>query len=153
MRKHTLNLLIVSVLLISISIGCNLRSDVDQTENAVVVDKEINVGEFKRIDGYELKGQRFAFYRIPNGLDQKTLVEIARAIHKGENDAQLILVDDEARVNEYIDYVKAFSAGNSNKELPKDWADAHIVANVQRYINGRWVLCKGYGFEEIADLK
>ena len=101
MRKHTHNLLIATVLLITVSIGCNLRSDIDRTENAVAIDEEKNAVEFKRIDSYEINGQRFAFYKIPNGLDRETLIETARAIHKGEDDARLILVDDDAHIDEY----------------------------------------------------
>ena len=37
--------------------------------------------------------------------------------------------------------------------MPKEWADKHIVANVQKYMSGKFMLCKGAGYKEIAELK
>jgi len=40
-----------------------------------------------------------------------------------------------------------------DKPIPAAWADKHIVANVQKYMTGKFVLCKGNGSSEIAELK
>jgi len=37
--------------------------------------------------------------------------------------------------------------------MPAEWADKHIIANVQKYMSGKFVLCEGNGSKEIADLK
>ncbi len=50
--------------------------------------------------------------------------------------------------------LKAISGqGEIDKPMPAAWADKHIVANVQKYMSGKFVLCKGNGSSEIADLK
>lgn len=90
---------------------------------------------------------------IPSGLDEEELIATAQAIHDQEPRAQLILVDDRARLAEYILYAREFSRGNTEAFYPQEWADRHIIANVQLYLSGRWVLCRGNGHEEIADLK
>ena len=48
---------------------------------------------------------------------------------------------------------KAVSAGNYDAELPKQWAEDHIVANVQKLLSGKWMLYESYGYKEIAELK
>lgn len=105
----------------------------------------------KKLDAYEARGLRFAFYLIPAGLEREDLLETARKLHEKEPDTQLILVDDDSQAAEYIAYAR--SAGSSGQRMPREWADKHIVANVQKYLNGRWVLCEGYGFKEIAGLE
>ena len=37
--------------------------------------------------------------------------------------------------------------------MPQEWAHKHIVANVQLYMSGKFVLCEGNGSKEIAELK
>lgn len=107
-----------------------------------------------RISGYSIEGNKFAYYKIGKDVPQDVLTELAQKIHDSEPDTQLIFVDDDSELNKYINYVKAVSGpGDVSIEMPKEWADKHIVANIQKYMNGKFVLCKGYGYMEIADLK
>lgn len=140
------------IILLGAALACNLDADNDgssggesQSENASLP---------KKLDSYELKGIKFAYYQIPAGLGKEELVKMATEIHESESDTQLILVDDDSKVDEYIKYVKAISGvGELEDPMPQEWADKHIVANVQKHMNGRWVLYKSYGFEEIAELE
>lgn len=108
-----------------------------------------------KLDDYTIRGFRFVYFRIPAGLDRDKLIETAQKLHDAVPDAQLILVDDDARLKDYIKYVKALSGEGDIEDTDPvtDWADKHIIANVQKYASGKFVLCKGNGHEEIADLK
>lgn len=77
----------------------------------------------------------------------------ARTVHDGEADAQLILVDDDSGLAEYVNYAKRFSKGETTAELPKEWAERHIAANMQKYPSGKYNLCESYGSVEIAELE
>ncbi len=37
--------------------------------------------------------------------------------------------------------------------MPQEWADKHIVANLQKFLSGKWMLYKGYGYEEIGEIR
>jgi len=107
-----------------------------------------------KLDSYTIKGMKFAYFKIPSGLSEEKLIEIAQKLHDQTSDAQLILVDEDSELADYIKYAKAISGvGEIEKPMPMEWADKHIVANVQKYTSGKFVLCKGYGSVEIADLK
>ncbi len=148
MKNNKLNVLLVLALIIGFGSACSF--DLGKTP----VDSEVNLEKFpKMLDSYEIKGFKFAYYQIPQGLEKEKLIKVAQAIHEQENDTQLILVDDDSKVAEYITYVKALSIGEVSDPIPQEWADKHIVANVQKYMNGRWVLCESNGSAEIADLK
>lgn len=115
---------------------------------------ESGVSGTQRLTGYSLKGIKFAYYKIGSGLSEAQLIETAQKIHDAEPDTQIILVDDDSRLADYVAYVKAVSGpGDVSVEMPVEWADEHIVANIQKYMSGRFVLCRSYGFMEIADLK
>lgn len=148
MKNNRFNLLLILALVIGIGLACSF--DAGDTKNDLQND---SVKLPKKLDAYEIKGLKFAYYLVPKDLSREKLIKVAQAIHKLEDDTQLILVDDEEKVAEYIEYVKGISSGNVDKPMPQEWADEHIVANVQKYLNGRWVLCEGYGFVEIADLE
>ena len=107
----------------------------------------------RKLDGYTLRGLTFSYYLIPAGLSRDELMKTAQEIHQGEPDAQLILVDDESGVGDYIAYAKGVSQGNQDVKLPKEWADKHIVANLQKFMSGKWMLYEGYGYKEIGELK
>ncbi|MCB1025814.1 MAG: hypothetical protein KDB79_15570 [Acidobacteria bacterium] len=149
MKSSKVNVLLVLSLVIGIGIGCSL--DTKDPNSSSQNDSE----KFpKKLDNYEIKGFKFAYYQIPKGLSREELLKVAQAIHEMETDTQLILVDDDSKVAEYIKYVKAISgSGEIDEPLPQEWADKHIIANVQKYMNGRWVLCESNGSKEIADLK
>jgi hypothetical protein len=154
MVSNKLNAFLALIAVLGIGLACGLDSN----------DKDSSVGEPgtgtesdslpRKLDSYSIKGINFAFYLIPAGLDREALIETAEKIHADETDTQLILVDDDSKVTEYIKYAKAISGlGEIEGPMPQEWADKHIVANLQKYMNGRWVLCKGNGSEELADLK
>jgi hypothetical protein len=149
MKSNKFNVLLVLSLVIGIGLACSF--DKKDAKSSSPNDSE----KFpKKLDNYEIKGFKFAYYQIPKGLNEEKLLKVAQAIHEQENDTQLILVDDVSKVADYIKYVKAVSgSGEIEEPMPQEWADEHIVANVQKYMNGRWVLCEGYGYKEIADLK
>ena len=110
-------------------------------------------GQSRRLDGYTVRIFKFSYYLIPKGLSGEALLAEAAAIHKLEPDAQLILVDDESRVKEYIAHAKAVSEGRTDVELPQAWADEHVIANLQKMMSGKWMLYKGYGYEELGEVK
>lgn len=133
------------------------RAEAPQTQAAV---PEEQAGAAKapeqlplRLDSYTIKGLIFTYYQIPAGLDDDQLIATAQSLHEKEPKAHLILVDDRAQLAEYIHYAQEFSRGNTEAFYPEEWAERHIIANVQLYLSGRWVLCRSNGYEEIADLK
>lgn len=135
-------------------LACGLDADESSSSGNDKGTQTENASLPKKLDSYELKGIKFAYYLIPAGLETDELVKTAKEIHESENDTQLILVDDDSKIDEYIKYVKAISGiGELEDPMPQEWADKHIVANVQKHMNGRWVLYKSYGFEEIAELE
>lgn len=107
----------------------------------------------RRLDRYTIKGIVFAYYLIPAGLDREGLIAAAQSLHEADPKAQLILVDDQEQVAAYIQYAKETSLGNTEVSFPAEWADRHVIANVQRYVSGKWMLCESYGYVEIAELK
>jgi hypothetical protein len=105
------------------------------------------------LDRYTIKGMTFAYYLVPSALGPEDLIAAAQALHHGEPKAQLILVDDTRQLKEYINYAKEFSRGNLDAYFPTEWAKQHVIANVQKFISGKYKLCRGMGVDEIADLK
>lgn len=158
--KNKLNILLVIILLLGVSLACN-RSEAkpggggtnieNQTETRVT--KTGNENETKRLDSYSLRGLEFIYYRIPADLSREELIETAQKLHEEEPKAQLILVDDDSQVEDYVKYAKAVSSGDYDAEFPKQWAEDHIVANVQKLLSGKWMLYESYGYKEIAELK
>lgn len=145
MNNNKLNFLLILLVVVGIGLACRNETGGSKNESEKLP---------KKLDSYEIKGLKFAYYLIPKDLSPDKLKKTAEWIHGQEDDTQLILVDDDSQVAEYISYVKAISSGGEvEKPLPQEWADKHIVANVQKYLNGRWVLCEGYGYKEIADLE
>lgn len=103
---------------------------------------------------YTIKGIQFAYFRIPAGLSREQLIAAAQALHEQQPKAQLVLVDDDSKLKEYVTYVKAISGqGELTGPVPQEWADKHIVANVQLYTSGKFVLCESNGSKEIAELE
>ncbi len=144
MKSNKLNVLFFIAIAIGLGFACG-RNSGDQED----VSKRLP----RHLDSYEIKGIRFAYYLIPKDLNTEGLTKVANSIHKEKPDSNLILVDDDSKLENYIRYAKSISSGGEPTELPSEWADKHIIANVQKYLNGRWVLCKGNGYEEIAELE
>jgi hypothetical protein len=154
MNKNILNFMLILILVAGIGLACNLKTG----DTKIADDSRTEVSETealpKKLDAYEIKGFKFAYYLIPAGLERADLLKTAGEIHRTEPDTQLVLVDDETRVADYIKYVKSVSgAAEAGAEMPQEWAEKHIVANVQKYMNGRWVLCESYGYKEIGDIE
>ena len=152
--KNLFNLSLVVVAIIAVNIGCADDGKGNSGTSNQGIGGKVAVKETK-LDSYTIKGIKFAYYKIPAGLNREELIKLAQKIHDSEPDTQLILVDDDSKVKEYIAYVKAISGqGDIDKvELPQEWADKHIVANVQKYTSGKFVLCESNGSVEITDLK
>lgn len=145
--KNKFNALFILILLLGIGLSCD---NFGTSESPTF--RNYNEAEPKRIDGYKLRGLEFAYYKIPADLNREELIAMAQKLHEEEPNAQLILVDDESQVQDYIAYAKAVSSGNYEAKLPKEWADKHIVANLQKMVSGKFILCEGYGYKEIAEL-
>ncbi|MBD0373110.1 MAG: hypothetical protein ICV60_19875 [Pyrinomonadaceae bacterium] len=159
MRPHNINLLLVIILCAGIVQGCKLGGE-NRNEagnqgsgNSATESKQETGKKTRRLDGYTLRGLTFSYYLVPSGLSRDELLKTAGEIHRDEPDAQLILVDDESGVQDYITYVKAVSQGDAEAKLPKEWADKHIVANLQKLMSGKWMLYEGYGYKEIGEVK
>jgi hypothetical protein len=132
-------------------------NEVDKRKPAASNSTETNVAKLgttvMKLDSYTLKGVRFGYFKIDSDLSKEQLIAVAQQIHEQEPDSQLILIDSPSELAQYIRYAKAISAGDNTEPLPATWADKHIIANVQKYTSGKFMLCKGYGFEEIAELQ
>jgi hypothetical protein len=153
--KNNLNILLVLILLLGVSLACN-RSEAkpdlkNQTETRAT--KTETSGETERLESYSLRGLEFIYYKIPADLSREELIETAQKLHEAEPKAQLILVDDASQVADYVKYAQAVSSGDYDAEFPKQWAEDHIVANVQKLLNGKWMVYESYGYKEIAELK
>lgn len=107
-----------------------------------------------RIETYKLLGINFSYYKIPQNLSREELITTAQKLHENEPDANLILVDDDSKLNEFIRFAKVVNPGYDDPEKPKEWADNHIIAAVRKsYWSGKTNLYAGYGNEKINELK
>ena len=152
---NKLNILLVLILLLGVSLACNrseAKSDY-QNERPRAEKRETKNDTTERLDSYSLRGLEFIYYKIPANLSREQLIETAQKLHEDEPKAQLILVDDDSQVQDYVKYAKAVSSGNYDAEFPKQWAEEHIVANVQKLLSGKWMVYESYGYKEIAELK
>lgn len=156
MLQNRTNSLLGLGLLMLAALGCNLagsnNNNSSQEGNAPGVAQESGTKP-RRLDSYTVRGFKFSYYLIPAGLSREELIATARELHDAEPDAQLVLVDDDSQVQEYITYAKEVSQGNADAKLPQEWADNHIVANLQKLMSGKWMLYKSNGYEEIGLLE
>lgn len=153
--KNNLNILFVLILLLGVSLACN-RSEAkseSETDAPRAEKRETKSNETERLDSYSLRGLEFIYYKIPADLSREQLIETAQKLHENEPKAQLILVDDDSQVEDYVKYAKQVSGGNYDAEFPQQWAEQHIVANVQKLVSGKWMIYESYGYKEIAELK
>lgn len=144
-RRNYFNLLLT----IAVSLGIGLACTGTKAEDSKTTTTKLPA----KVAEEKIRSFRFVYFKIPAGLGEKELIDTARELHDSEPDAQLILVDDDSQLDKYITYTKEWSNGNYEAELPKEWMEKHVVANVQKYMSGKFVLCKGAGYKEIADLK
>ena len=146
--QHKLTFLIILALSFCLNLACSSSG-----AQEIKVQTTTSSLKTEKLESYTLRGIKFSYYKIPNDLPREDLIKTARTIHAAEPDAHLILVDDTTQVEEYIKYAQAFGKNDFGVELPKQWADAHIVANAQKLVSGKWQLCEGYGYKEIIDLE
>jgi hypothetical protein len=152
---NKLNLILILMILLSFGLACSLN-DSQASGNGNDSRQQIELGQndkFRRLETYSVRGFKFSYYLIPKGLDRAELIATAQEIRSAEPDAQLVLVDDDTQLPEYVAYAREISLGNSGAKPPKEWANRHIIANVQKYLSGKWMLCEGNGYREIAELK
>jgi hypothetical protein len=147
--KNNLSFLLIVILALSFTSACSSTEAKSETPTAKQPIKPLA----ERIDGYSRMGIEFSYYRIEPGLSREELITLAQKLHEAEPKASIILVDDDSKAREYIEFAKLINPGPDDVEMPRAWADEHIVANVQRYLSGKFVLCEGYGHKEIAELK
>ena len=155
MNKNPRNLLLIFPILLIAGFACsNLSDDSKSNEKPSAETKSPKSSKSGKLDGYTLRGIKFAWYKIPTGLSKDELIAAAQKFHDQEPDTQLILVDDDSKLADYVKYAKAISGeGEIEKPMPAEWADKHIIANVQKYMSGKFVLCEANGSKEISDLK
>lgn len=155
MKNNQRNLLFVLPLLLLVAIGCSdLVKNSETGSKPAEPNKAADPSKPARLEGYTIKGIKFAWYKVPPGLKGDELIATAQKLHDQEPDTQLLLVDDTSELADYIAYAKAISGqGEITKPMPAEWADKHIIANVQKYMSGKFVLCEGNGSKEIVDLK
>ena len=117
------------------------------------IEKNSENGDLPRkVESYEIKGFKFSYYLIPKDLSREELIETAQKLHDEEPERHLILIDDESGLSEYIEYAKEFSSGSTNASYPKHWVNKHLIANVQKNMDGSWYICEGNLYEKIARL-
>lgn len=117
-----------------------------------------NVNESKpangRIETYKLLGINFSYYKIPQNLSREELITTAQRLHEGEPDANLILIDDDSKVHDFIKFAKVINPGYNDPEMPKEWAEKHIIATARKsFWSGKTNLYTGYGNQKISELK
>jgi len=152
MKSHIVSILLALVIIGVTCVSCSDRRKARHPAQGEATETESETKP-QRLDSYTIKGFIFAYYLIPSGLGREELIDTAQALHDREPEAHLILVDDRAGLDEYIHYAKEFSQGRTEAPFPKEWADKHIIANLQKYVSGKWMLCESYGYNEIAELK
>lgn len=154
--RNKINLILILALFSFLGLACNFNTkanDKSSLNSSQKIETNKDENKPKRLDNYTVRGFKFSYYLVPKNLTDDELITIANEIHAQEPEAQLILVDEEAGLADYVNYAKEISKGNKDITFPKEWADEHIVGNVQKYLSGKWMLCEGNGYREIAELK
>lgn len=149
MILNKLNLSFVLFILAAVGLGCGTESAEDRIGSATPA---AAIGKPRKIEKYSLRGMNFAYFLVPSNLGRDELIQAARQAHNDEPNCQIIFIDDDSQLEQYVKYAKGVSSGNYDSEIPLEWAETHIIANIQKYINGKYVLCEGNGYKEIAEL-
>lgn len=150
----------VFALSLLVILGCTCSSDDEgrqrtgeNRQEIGKIEKNSESGDLPRkVESYEIKGFKFSYYLIPKNLSRDELIETAQKLHDAEPERHLILIDDESGLSEYVEYAREFSSGNTDASYPKDWVNKHLVANVQKNMDGSWYLCEGNLYEKIVRL-
>jgi hypothetical protein len=154
--RNKMNLLLIFALFSFLGLACNFdtkANDKTSLDSRQQIETNNAENKPKKLDSYTVRGFKFSYYLVPKNLTHEELITAANEIHTQEPESHLILVDEEAGLSEYVNYAKEISKGNKDVTFPKEWANEHIVGNVQKYLSGRWMLCEGNGYREIAEIK
>jgi hypothetical protein len=144
MRRRVL--LLIGCMSLAMLRGGSIRSQPDAADQARVKELGEFTNRFKITNRYVL---------IPAGLSEAELIAIAKRLHRSEPKATYWFLDDDSQFPKLLASLKEIEAGNS-ENYPSDWAGEHIVANLQEWLGGggrRWVLCKGSGIDQIAEIE
>lgn len=153
MRRQKFIQLLSVLLFAALGFGCRANvGDVSEAKKISQANQPESAAAAKLGVDYQRDG-KIVYYKIPAVISNDKLIEIAGKLHAKEPGANIILVDDDSQAVEYIRYVNETKSGLVKTKMPKDWADKHIVANVQKHVNGKFVLCLGRGFQEVAELE
>lgn len=147
MKQNYLNFCLILALVIGAGLACTGT----KAEEGKDPDKKTTLPA--KVADETVRGFHFIYFKVPAGLDEAALIETAQKLHDQEPSAQLILVDDDSQLADYIKYTKDISGGDQSAKLPREWVSQHIVGNVQKFMSGKFKLCKGAGGVEIAELK
>ena len=116
MKQNYWNLLLVLPLIFLTALACS-----DAAKSNETVSKPADANKPAKLDNYTIKGIKFAWYKVPAGLKGDELVSTAQKIHEQEPDTQLILIDDDSQMADYIAYAKAISGqGEIDKPMPAE---------------------------------
>src|SRR4051794_21384505 len=122
MKKNHLNLLLILPLLLFTALACSNLAKKSETGS-----KAADPNKPAKLESYSIKGIKFAWYKVPAGLKGDDLIVTAKKIHDQKPDTQVILIDDDSKMADYIAYAKAISGqGEIDKPMPAEWADKHI---------------------------
>lgn len=148
--KNRSSLAFALAIIAAVGLAC---SGEERGQNHSHADRSSGSG-VEKLETVTIRGIKFVYFKVPAGLSEKALIETAQVLHESEPDAQLLLVDDDSKLSDYIKYTRYVGGqSDTDSELPREWADRHIVANVQKYGTGRFVLCEGNGYREMVELR
>ena len=174
MKNHQFNLILIVGILLIFALACNFKfGDTSEETNKEVSQKKDSDKKPKKktnekedsstpdgdapekIGGYTYQRFDYSLYLIPKDSGKEELTKIAQKLHDKELKSFIVLVDDDAKAEQYIVYHEQADKGASEVEFPLDWANEHIVASVVMFLEGgkKWYLTKGYGYEKITELE
>ncbi|MEO8073943.1 MAG: hypothetical protein ABI891_15815 [Acidobacteriota bacterium] len=143
-------------------IGKSSRDAKNADENH---EKYVNTSDApKKLAAFTYRKMKYAVYLLADlGEDEDDVkfIKIAQKLHDSEPDTNLILIDDDSGLKQYVAFMREVEQLGSNatrkNRFPKAWAEEHILGNVgaEGENNSRkWFLMLGYiHSEKIAELK
>ncbi len=172
MKNHQFNLIFVLGLLLIFALACNFKfgetsnKEVSQKEKPAdkpnkKSDKKEDSKTFSdsetespsKIGGYSYQSFDYSLYLLPKSLDKDELTKVAQDLHEREPKAILLMVDDDEQAEQFITYHRQLEefyektdVEKPKEEYPYDWANKHIVASVNLYLEGgerNWYLLEG----------
>lgn len=172
--KNKTVFIISMLLLLAVSLACNFKfGDTSEDANIEInqkknsdnkrsekkIDKENSNNSDsdspEKIGGYTYQCFDYSLYLIPKNLSADELKKISQKLHDKEPKSFIVLVDDDAKAEQYITHHEQADKGTPEVEFPLEWANRHIVASVIMFLEGekKWYLTKGYSYEKIAELE